>query len=82
VQFEMAAFGDNSVAKIPLPIAHADGTVERPVVESGDAIDVFVDEIDAAANAVINGVLHPALDANLAADAIRICEMQLPKKSK
>jgi len=82
VQFEMAAFGDDSVEKIPLTIAHADGTVERPIVESGDAINVFVEEIDAAANAVTNGVLHPALDANLAADAIRICEMQMPKKSK
>jgi predicted dehydrogenase len=80
VQFEMAAFSDESVAKIPLTIAHADGTVERPSVEAGDAIDVFVDEIDAAANAITHGVIHPALDATIAADAIRICEMQLPAR--
>ena len=78
VQFELAAFAGEQVAKIPLTIAHSDGTVEQPSIESGDAIDVFVDEIDAAAHAIDHGVIHPALDAYIAADAIRICEMQIP----
>lgn len=77
VQFEMAAFGDSSTAQIPLVIAHSDGTVERPPVTMTDSIDVFVDEIDAAAAVVAGGCMHPALDAKIAADAIHICEMQL-----
>ena len=79
IQFEMAAFSDGSTAAIPLTIAHKDGTVERPTSNASDSIDVFVDEIDAAARAVRTGVIHPALDAKIAADAITICEMQLPK---
>ncbi|MGV3485523.1 MAG: Gfo/Idh/MocA family protein, partial [Planctomycetaceae bacterium] len=76
VQFEMAAFADGSVSQMPLTIAHQDGTVERPVSDSGDAIAVFVEEVDAAARAVAGGAVHPALDAFVAADAIAICEMQ------
>jgi len=76
VQFEMAAFGDSSTAQIPLVIAHSDGTVERPSADAADAIDVFVDEINAAAAVVAGGPMHPALNARIAADAIQICEMQ------
>jgi predicted dehydrogenase len=78
IQFEMAAFGDGSSAAIPLTIAHTDGTVEHPTSPAADSIDVFVNEIDAAAQAVQSGVIHPALDASIAADAIKICELQLP----
>lgn len=81
IQFEQASFADESTASIPLVIAHRDGNVERPVSDGGDSIDVFVHEIDAAARAVATGVIHPALDAFVAADAIKICEMQLPAKS-
>jgi hypothetical protein len=78
VQFEMAAFSDGSVSHLPLTIAHQDGTVERPEADSGDAITVFVDELEAVARTVDEGVRHPALDSKVAADAIRICEMQMP----
>jgi len=81
VQFESAAFGDGSSVSIPLTIAHCDGRVERPVDESadaGDSIAVFVRELDAAARSVASGKPHPALDAAVAVDAIRICEMQVP----
>jgi predicted dehydrogenase len=77
VQFEMASFADSHSAVIPLTIAHIDGTVERPTSGATDSIDVFVDEIDAAADVVDGGDMHPALDSRIAADAIRICEMQL-----
>lgn len=82
VQFESAAFGDGSGASIPLTIAHADGRVERPsedAAEAGDAIAVFVKELDAAAQSIASGKVHPALDAAVAVDAIKICEMQIPK---
>lgn len=81
VQFESAAFGDGSGASIPLTIAHSDGRVERPdenADAAGDAIDVFVDELDAAAESILSGQVHPALDAAVAVDAIKICEMQVP----
>jgi len=76
VQFEMAAFGDGTVATIPLVVAHADGTVERPELPVADAIGPFVDELDAAAAVVAGGPMPPALDAITAADAIEICIMQ------
>ncbi len=81
VQFESAAFGDGSGASIPLTIAHADGRVERPADDSaaaGDSIAVFVKELDAAAHSITSGQVHPALDAAVAVDAIKICEMQIP----
>ncbi len=76
IQFEFVAFGDGTSASIPLTIAHQDGTIERPEIASSDPISVFVDELDAAAAAAITGRVPLALDANIAADAIRICEMQ------
>ncbi len=76
VQFEMAAFGDGQSSAIPLTIAHADGTLERPETQAADPISLFAEELDAAARAVRTGDLHPALDGQIALDAIRICEMQ------
>jgi predicted dehydrogenase len=83
IQFESAAFGDGSGAAIPLTIAHSDGRVERPTDDSADAADsiaVFAKELDAAARSVTSGKVHPALDAAVAVDAIKICEMQIPKR--
>ncbi len=77
IQFESAAFADGSTAQIPLTIATSDGAVERPEFAAGDAIDVFVAELDAVAEAIAGQAVHPALDARIAADAIAICEMQL-----
>jgi len=79
LQFEVAVFGDGTVSQIPLTIAHQDGSVEHPECDSSDSIKVFVDELEAAAKAVDEGVIHPALSAAVAADAIRICEMQMPQ---
>lgn len=76
VQFEAAAFADGIAASIPLTIAQGDGRVEQPTWAAGDAIDPFVLELEAAAQQVISGTIHPALDAAVAADAIRICELQ------
>ncbi len=81
VQFESAAFGDGSSAAIALTIAHGDGRVERPVhqvAESSNGLEAFVAELDAAAGVVRSGQPHPALDAKVAVDAIKICELQVP----
>ncbi len=77
IQFESAAFSDGSSANIPLTIATSHDEVDHPKFSNGDAIDVFVAELDAVAMAVAGQAVHPALDARLAADAIAICEMQL-----
>jgi len=77
VQFEFAAFADGSAEQMRMVIAHQDGSVERPTWDAGDDVDAFVKEIDAAATFVAGGAMHDALDPRIAADAIRICEMQM-----
>jgi predicted dehydrogenase len=77
VQFEFAAYADGSTAVIPVTIMHAGGNVERPTLGSGDPIDAFVAELNAAATAVDSGRIHPALGGQTAADALAICEMQM-----
>lgn len=80
VQFESAAFGDGSGASIPLTIAHSDGRVERPAddaADAGDSTAAFTAELDAAAQSITSGKVHPALDAAVAVDAIKICELQM-----
>lgn len=82
IQFEGAAFGDGSSAAIPLVIAHGDGRVERPLEhaeDAGDPIATFAAELDAAGQSVRSGKPHPALAPAVAVDAIKICEMQVPK---
>jgi len=76
VQFEFAAYADESTALIPVTIMKDDGSVERPEMGDGDPIAAFVAEIDAAAESVNSGQTSPALNAQYAADALIICEMQ------
>ncbi|WP_261364318.1 Gfo/Idh/MocA family protein [Stieleria tagensis] len=76
IQFEFAAYSDETTATIPLVILHQDGTVERPELGDGDPISSFVKEIDAAAESLRSGTVSPLLDGKLAADAIQICQWQ------
>ncbi|EMB15410.1 Gfo/Idh/MocA family protein [Rhodopirellula europaea] len=80
VRFEFAAYGDGSSDTIPLTVMHNDGKLERPDLGEQDPIDGFVSEIDAAAEVVAGGSLHPVLDAQLATDALTICEMQMASR--
>ena len=77
VQFEFAAYADGSTSLIPVTILHADGSIDRPDFGDGDPVSSFVHEIDAAAKCVDHGAQSPILDAAIAADALRICEMQM-----
>ncbi|MDB4339122.1 Gfo/Idh/MocA family oxidoreductase, partial [Rubripirellula sp.] len=77
VQFEFAGFADGSSEVIPVTILHSDGTVERPELGDGDPVHAFQQEIDAVAHSVSSGEVSPILDARIAADALRICEMQM-----
>ena len=77
VQSEYAGYADGSTALIPVTIMHEDGSVERPDCGEGDPVGAFVAEIDTAARCVDDGQVSPILDARIAADAIKICEMQM-----
>lgn len=78
VRFEFAAYSDGTSDSIPVTVLHNDGRRECPELGGGDPIDSFVSEIDAAAALVHGGHLTPVLDPQLATDALRICEMQMP----
>lgn len=73
VQFESAAVADQAEV-MPLKVLRADGSVDRPQLGSGDPVDAFVDEIDAAAKAVSGQPALPALKGELAADALVISQ--------
>ena len=77
VQFEFAAYADGSTMLVPVTVMNRDGSVEKPELGDGDPVSSFVAEMDAAARCVDDGVISPILDAQIAADAIRICEMQM-----
>ena len=77
VQFEFAAFADGSSLVIPVTVMNLDGSIEKPELGDGDPVSSFVAELDAAAPCVDDGEVSPILDARTAADALRICEMQM-----
>lgn len=78
IRFEFAAYADGANDSIPVTVLHNDGRRELPTMNGSDPIDAFVDEINAAASVVAGGVMPAALDPQLATDALRICEMQMP----
>lgn len=77
IQFEFAGYNDGSTMLVPVTVMHADGSVEKPEMGDGDPVTSFVAEVDAAARTVDQGEISPILDAKTAADALRICEMQM-----
>ena len=77
VRFEFAGYSDGSSTNIPVTILHADGSVEKPELGDGDPVNAFLHEVEEAARCVKEGLVSPILDAKLAADALRICEMQM-----
>ena len=79
VRYEFAAYSDGESDLIPVTVFHNDGRRETPALSGGDEIDSFLTEINAAANVVAGGQIPPALDPQLATDAITICEMQMPR---
>lgn len=77
VHFDFAGYADGSTTLIPVTVMHHDGSIERPELGDGDPVAAFVAEVDAAAECVDQGKPSPILDAQTAADAIKICEMQM-----
>lgn len=76
IHFEFAAYTDGTTSLIPVTLFHQDGRIEKPDLGSGDPVESFVLEIEAAADAYHGKGLHPALDGRVAADAIRMCDAQ------
>lgn len=79
VRYEFAAYSDGACDSIPVTVFHNEGRREIPDLSGGDEIDSFVTEINAAASVVAGGAIPPALNPQLATDAISICEMQMPQ---
>ena len=76
VQFEFAGYADGTSSDIPVTVLHNNGSIKKPELGDGDPVSAFLQEVDEAARCVDEGIISPILDAKLAADAIRICEMQ------
>ena len=76
IQFEFAAY-DDQPELMPLKILHEDGSIERPDLGSGDPVDAFIEELELVASIVNGGQEQGALAGELAADALKICELEL-----
>lgn len=76
LQFEFAAYSDETTALIPLVVLHNDGRIEKPELGNPDPIQAFVREVNLAAVSFHDADQSAILDPHIAADAIKICEMQ------
>ena len=76
VQFEFAAYTDDTNESIPLTVLHKDGSIDRPDLGDGDPVQAFVRQARAAAEYAAGNSRHPALDPKIAADALTLCERQ------
>lgn len=77
LRFEFAGYADGTTSDVPLTVLHADGSIERPELGDSEPTHSFLHEIEAVAEAVDGGAMHPALDGQVAADALRMCDAQL-----
>jgi predicted dehydrogenase len=59
----------------PLTVLHADGRTERPDFQAGE-LSAFTNEIDAAAEGVLNGKAPDLLSGQLARDALVLCHKE------
>jgi len=76
VQFEFAAF-DDGTELMPVKIIHEGGTIERPDMGSGDPTEAFVAEVEMVADVLAGTGAPGPLEGQLAADALKICELEL-----
>ncbi len=75
--FEFANLAGQAHVATPLSVILPDGTVERPELGSGDPIDAFAGELDAAVASVASGEAAPPLSGALARQALRICHAEI-----
>lgn len=78
LSYEFANLGGQGHLATPLSVILPDGTVERPDLPgSGDPVDAFVAELEAAVEAVVSGTPSPMLSGDLARRALRICHAEV-----
>jgi predicted dehydrogenase len=74
ISFEFANLAGQGHLATPLSVILPDGTVDRPdLTGSGDPVDAFAAELDAAVEAVASGTPSPMLSGDLARQALRLC---------
>jgi predicted dehydrogenase len=73
--FDFAALADGTL-NVPLTVFTKDGRVERPELQGEDPVDGFVCELKEACRAVQAGKPSDVLGADLARDALVLCERQ------
>ncbi len=76
LQYEFAVVNGQGRNLIPLTIYHSDGRVEEPVLGCADPVDAFVAELHEVYQAVTSGQPSALLGAELARDAILLCQSQ------
>lgn len=77
LSFEMAVLqGQETGTGIPYTVIKPDGTTERPDLGSGDPVNAFVAQLTEMAQAIETNTPSSLLAANLARDALALCEAQ------
>jgi predicted dehydrogenase len=78
LSFEFANLGGQGHLATPLSVILPDGSVERPdLAGSGDPVDAFVAELEAAVEAVSSRKPSPMLSGDLARQALRTCHAEV-----
>ncbi|WP_435010557.1 Gfo/Idh/MocA family protein [Tundrisphaera lichenicola] len=78
LSYDFANLGGQGHLATPLSVILPDGTVERPDLPgSGDPVDAFVAELEAAVGAVASGIPSPMLSGELARQALRTCHAEV-----
>lgn len=76
LQFEFAVVGSEGKMLMPLTVFHRNGQIEQPELSDGDPQRAFVSEIEEVKKCLKSGKTSPVLGADLARDAIRLCQRQ------
>jgi len=76
LMFEFAVVGDHANYLCPPTLLTDDGRVERPSLGSGDPMDAFRAELEEVVSCVMKEEPSTVLDAEIAQDAVRLCQIQ------
>jgi predicted dehydrogenase len=76
IQFEFATFGSDGHYLCEPTLLDDRGRVKRPKLTGGDPLDAFTAELRHAMGCIRDDEPSPLLNAELARDAIRICDRQ------
>jgi predicted dehydrogenase len=74
--FDFAVIGSEGVTAMPVTVLGEGGKVVRPKLHGGDPVDAFVAELGEAVRAVRDNQPSALLAADLARDAVVLCQKQ------